>query len=398
MSQAPGPGPHIDRHPASIVLDLVLPVVAVFAALLGLAAGTRTGGAGQPGQEWLIAPALGLLLLARRRAPVAVLLLSCLLYLVVAWFDGSLVRPELPLAAAFFSTAQLGRLRWALGTAVALLVATFAIRMRQASQDFFDYLGLDLLTTVIVLVGAIAAGDAIRTRGRLRWDRAKFEARLAEDDEDDEANDNDEGQDASGGSDRHGRARPVPRGRSQEAAAFALALHRPSEEELSPAADLETPGGTGEVKDARSEARADVERRAALLDRCRAAGLTVSVVEDPPDGRATDLARWLRLGLTHALRPGTCNVQVRLARTPDRQVLVLRDDGPAATGWLAEEALERLAARLDRVGGVVTREVDPGGDGTRLRISVPWPQEQTPVRQAGPAAPATDDEDREAAS
>ena len=69
------------------------------------------------------------------------------------------------MAAAFFSAAEAGRLRLAVSAGLALV--TFAYTFRIADhQDVGRLLGYELMQSVVVLAGAIAAGDALRSRRR----------------------------------------------------------------------------------------------------------------------------------------------------------------------------------------------------------------------------------------
>lgn len=151
----------------ALVLDVTLVVFTTVVTVLGLVGSTRlvdrtaAGGLG-----WLLAPVLAGLLLARRRFPLGVLLVSIAVLLLYYVSGRPAVGLELPLAAAFLSTAERGRAVAAAVTAAVLVAFTGAVRIWQG-QDPVRLIALEMPVTVVVMAGAIGAGDAIRSR-RLR--------------------------------------------------------------------------------------------------------------------------------------------------------------------------------------------------------------------------------------
>lgn len=125
---------------------------------------------------WLVAPALGLLLLARRRAPALVVVVSAASLVAYYVLGYPPVGLALPLAGSFFSAAEQGRMRWAAGTGCVLLVISYGYRVR-AGQDLGYLFGYDLIVSLVILVGAVAAGDAVRSR---RLARAAAARRIVE--------------------------------------------------------------------------------------------------------------------------------------------------------------------------------------------------------------------------
>lgn len=127
----------------------------------------------------LLAPAVGSLLLLRRRYPSAVLVVSALL--VFAYYAAGFppVGLELPLAAAFFSAAEGGKLRFAIGTGIAVTVFAYGYRILWDHQDLARTVAFDLIVSIVVIGGAIAGGDALRSRRRARADALRREELLA---------------------------------------------------------------------------------------------------------------------------------------------------------------------------------------------------------------------------
>ncbi len=119
-----------------------------------------------------LAPALGGLMLLRRRVPVVVLVVSSAVVVGYHALGYPPVGLALPLAGAFFSAAEAGRMGWVAGTALAVLVISYGYRVA-AGQDLAILFGYDLVLTLVVLAGAIAAGDAVRSRRSLRVQAAE---------------------------------------------------------------------------------------------------------------------------------------------------------------------------------------------------------------------------------
>ncbi|MDR7273638.1 sensor histidine kinase [Catenuloplanes atrovinosus] len=151
-------------------------------ALLGIAVtGTlaavisaRQGGDVAPGPiAYAWAVGLGALMLARRHHPRAVLLTSafglCAYYAV----GYPAVGVGVPLAAALFSAAEAGFLRWSVLTAAGVLGLSLMFRLLEGQSAAF-VVGYDLITHVTLMAAAIALGDGLRSR------RAQRELQLRE--------------------------------------------------------------------------------------------------------------------------------------------------------------------------------------------------------------------------
>lgn len=157
-------------------------------AAAGVTAAALGAGLSGPGNVplgvagWLLAPVIGLLLLFRRQSPVIVLLASTAVLFAYYGAGYPPVGLALPLAGAFFSAAEAGRIRWAIAVAVVALAVAYGYRSA-IGQDLGFLFGYDLMVTLVVLGGMIAAGDAVRSRRRERAqaaERAAFDAERRE--------------------------------------------------------------------------------------------------------------------------------------------------------------------------------------------------------------------------
>jgi signal transduction histidine kinase len=156
------------RLPAGAAGDVAL--AAAGAGVTAVALGANLGGPGGRALDaagWLLPAVIGALLLVRRRWPVPVLLASVAVLLGYYALGYPPVGLALPLAGAFFSAAEAGRLRWAVGTAVGVLAVSYGYRVG-VGQDLGLLFGYDFGQTVVLLAGTIAAGDAVRSRRRER--------------------------------------------------------------------------------------------------------------------------------------------------------------------------------------------------------------------------------------
>lgn len=127
---------------------------------------------------YLWAVGLGGLMLVRRRHPVLVVILS--LGALISYYAAGFppIGVAVPLAAAVFSAAQLGRVAVAVAASAAVLVISVGYRLG-VGQDPAFVLGYDLPGHALLLAGAIALGDSFRSRAELR-ERAAQISRLTE--------------------------------------------------------------------------------------------------------------------------------------------------------------------------------------------------------------------------
>lgn len=174
------------RSRAAGRLDLALPLAALAFTVLALyGAMSRLDGTPVGALGWALAPLLALLLVVRRRFPIGVLVAS--IGLLIGYYASG--RPpiglELPLAPAFVSAAERGRMRAAGIVAAALVIGTYALRVVLLGQRLPVLLGIQFVTTVVVLTGAIALGGLIHgTRGRRRAEAERDQLLAARREED----------------------------------------------------------------------------------------------------------------------------------------------------------------------------------------------------------------------
>lgn len=173
MNDVPLPRPlSLPRRQAdAVLLDAAL--AASVAGVVAAAMAVNLGGSRQPDVfAYLFAGGLGALMLVRRNAPVLTLLATAigLLGYYVAGYPS--VGLALPVAAALYSAAEAGYLRWAVGTAFGLLVVSTTARLLEG-QDVAYLFGYELATTLTVMAAAMALGDAMRARRRLLDDQAE---------------------------------------------------------------------------------------------------------------------------------------------------------------------------------------------------------------------------------
>lgn len=125
-----------------------------------------------------IALGLGALMLVRRQLPVAVALVTGFALIGYYMLDYPPVGLAVPVAAALYSVAEAGKLRWAIWVAVALLVISNGSRI--ATGDDLGYLfGFELASSVTLMAAVIALGDAVRSRRELRDEAERRVAAVA---------------------------------------------------------------------------------------------------------------------------------------------------------------------------------------------------------------------------
>lgn len=148
--------------PRGLLVDAALCVGVVLVVAAAITA--NLGGQRQPDAfAYLFAVGLGALMFVRR--PLPILTLTATAVGIVAYYTAGYpaIGLAVPVAAALYSAAEVGRAGWALGTAVGLLVISSAFRV--AEGDDLGYLfGYELASTVAVMAAAMALGDGVRSR------------------------------------------------------------------------------------------------------------------------------------------------------------------------------------------------------------------------------------------
>lgn len=177
--------PVIDRKPTTKpaeqaptwVIDLLLGVAVTLVIALVISA--DQGGRQDPDAiAYLFACGFGVLMLARRRFPVAVLVVTMFLLFAYYIVDYPAIGLAVPVAAALYSAAELGHLTAAIVVSFLLILVSTYFRLLEG-QTVAYLLGYELVSTVTVMAAAIALGDSTRSRRALRAEQEQT-ARLIE--------------------------------------------------------------------------------------------------------------------------------------------------------------------------------------------------------------------------
>lgn len=155
---------HDDEVPAWVATALVASAQALAVALIIAIGSHETGGAGYG--AYLFAAASGAVLLARRRFPVAVLVVAVLGVFVYYALNYPPIGMAVPVVGAFYSAAERGRVVVAAAAGVVLL--TVALYFRAADGEPSAVLAYDLLTNAALIGCAIALALAVRGGRALR--------------------------------------------------------------------------------------------------------------------------------------------------------------------------------------------------------------------------------------
>lgn len=345
----------------------------------------------------LFAAGFGAVLLARRRLPVLVLVLSALGTFAYYTLDLPTIGIALPVVGALFSAAEQGRARWAIGTGAVVLAVSVLFRVRDDPQPLGTILGTDAMTNLGLLAAGVTLGVAVRALReqaaqqeeitRLREERTRHEAELrlrAERERISRELHDTVGHslsvislhagvaaDALGGDDGDGEAATAvgevraQAGRSLQELRTMVRLLRAEAESEDPAAGRLV--GT----------LADVP---ALLAPARAAGLAVDEQVGIPGGAlspAVDAAahRIVQEAVTNALRhagAGALSVSARIEE--GRLLLEVADDGRGAAtaerGAGDGVGLQGMRERIRLLGGSLEVTTAPG-EGFALRAELP---------------------------
>lgn len=379
--------PEPPDFPTGRVLDAVLVAGTGLVTLAGLIGATRLEDRTDVGVGgWLLAPALAAVLLFRRRAPVLVLLASIALLLGYYISGRPPIGLELPLAAAFFSAAEQGRMRIAGVVALVLIVGTAIIRVF-LDQDPVLLLALHVPIQLAVLGGAIGAGDAVHSRGQRAQQRAE-RSRLLAAERAAEARSLVEAE-------RRALAREV-----HDVLGHSMVLIRLQAEVALDALDdyeqvcsslteirATAQGGLADIRQSlhvlaptEREPRDPVATTALLPDlveRMRAAGLAVEYAEHgtpQPMPIATDATayRIVQEALTNVLKhaPGA-RARVDLAYGHGMLEVRVTDAGPFSGGFVAGAGITGLRERTAMIGGRLSAGAHPDGAGFRVVAELP---------------------------
>ncbi|WP_180967323.1 sensor histidine kinase [Zhihengliuella halotolerans] len=181
MSPRPAPGEPAryarveERQVSPWVLDALL-AIAVLAVLALLVATDPRGTRAPDPLAFGFAGFLGALMLVRRFAPRTVLLVTIAAVCGYYILDYPPIGMAVPLAAALYSAAEAGRLRFAVVAAAAMLGVSSYFRLGEG-EPLGILLGYELVSNAGIMAAAIALGDGVRSR-RVRREQQEEVNRL----------------------------------------------------------------------------------------------------------------------------------------------------------------------------------------------------------------------------
>ncbi len=339
----------------------------------------------------LFAVGFGALVLAGRRAPRLVLVLTVLGVFAYYALGFPPIGIALPAVAALYRAADTGALRWAVGAGTVLVAVAAWARLDDGLPTAY-LVSYELLTNVALVAAAIALGVSVRARRQMRSSEGRLRAltaveqardaerrvqaervRIAQDLHDSVGH-------AMSVIALHGNVAAEAIGRDDEAARRAV-------EQIGAATSAQLRELRATVKLLRSPT-GDVERGAVgiaglgrLVDAAREAGVAVDLdvdVADPrPDGAIEAAAyRIVQESLTNVIRhSGATHAAVTVGVRGDRLELVVADDGPS--GWSARPSprggghgLVGMAERVAVLGGRLSAGREEGA-GFVVRAELP---------------------------
>ncbi|MEZ4678743.1 MAG: histidine kinase dimerization/phosphoacceptor domain-containing protein [Caldilineaceae bacterium] len=172
-------GPHADNRRSAIeqaeqvpawLLDLLLGVAVTLVIALVITA--DQGGSQEP--DWIayaFAAGFGGLMLVRRHLPVVVLVATMFLLFVYYALGYPAIGLAVPVSAALYSAAELGRLPAAIVVSLLLLGVSTYFRLHEG-QSLAFVLGYELISYATMMAAALALGDSMRSRRALRAEQA----------------------------------------------------------------------------------------------------------------------------------------------------------------------------------------------------------------------------------
>ena len=163
--------------PAPWVFDVLLGIGVMLTVSWLIAA--NVGGTGADGWAYLWAVGLGALMLVRRRVPLLVAIASGAAVIGYHAVGYPPIGVAVPLAAAVFSAAEFGRTIGAVLVSAAVIALALYYRL-SVGQDPGFVVGYELPSQALLLLGAVAFGDSVRSRRQLRHQSARIAAMTAE--------------------------------------------------------------------------------------------------------------------------------------------------------------------------------------------------------------------------
>ncbi|MFE2756290.1 sensor histidine kinase [Actinosynnema sp. NPDC059335] len=354
--------------------DIALAVLVV--VVVGATIAANIGDTSPPDPvAYALAVVLGGVMLVRRRWPVGTLLATT--GVLLAYYTTSFppVGLAVPVAAALYSAAERGRVRWAVGVSVALLVVSTAARAREG-DDLAYLLGYEFVGSAALMASVIALGDAVRSRRGWRAE-VRRQARAAELEREREAARRVERERVRVARDLHDLLAHTVSVISLHADVAREALEDdPDTARRSLAAVRAACGDV--VRELRATVRAlrasddrapvpGLDRLDDLVASTRAAGLDVRVEvtgSRVPLPAVADAAayRVVQESLSNVLRHADARVvHIGLRYSGDGLRLTVRDDGRGPDGEGAGWGIIGMRERLALLGGTLRTQAPPGG-------------------------------------
>jgi signal transduction histidine kinase len=324
------------------LVDVLLAVATTLAVAVVIAA--DMGGTGR-GEPWAYGFALGfgLLILARRRMPRVVLVLTVLGIFGYYALQFPPIGIALPAATALYSAAEAGRTWWAVSAGVVLVTVAAYARVEEGLPTAYIF-SYEQLTNVALVATAIALGVSVRLRAEARFHQDQLREVMAAEQER-EAEHRVQVERMRIARDLHdvvGHTMSVVAvhanvageaiGRDEEAARRAVAQIRDAtsatmRELRATVKVLRSPGGDVE------KGAVGLSGVAALADRAREAGVDVDLDLDVPEGQldgAIDAAgyRIVQESLTNVIRHSGAQRATVTAHVVNGQLeIIVADDG-----------------------------------------------------------------------
>ncbi|MFD0558080.1 signal transduction histidine kinase [Stackebrandtia endophytica] len=160
------------------LVDGCLAALVLLGVSAAIVADVNDDSAGPSMAAYAFAALMAVLVFARRRYPVAMLLVSAAVLLVYYTQDYPAIGLAVPMAIALYSAAERGRLWIAVVVSASLLVISTVFRIAEG-DDIAYLLGVELSGTAGLMTAVIALGDSVRSRRGWRAELAN-QARIAE--------------------------------------------------------------------------------------------------------------------------------------------------------------------------------------------------------------------------
>jgi signal transduction histidine kinase len=156
-----------------LLVDIAIAVVVAVVVCVAIRTAHEVGARQLDAFAYVIGVAMGTVLLARRRQPLAVLLATAILLLVYYSVGYPGVEPAVPLAVATYTAARAGYLRWCVGVALFYVLADLAVPGVRHHDPVLPLLNTVVQDAALLLV-VILLGINVRSR-QIRLAQAEVE-------------------------------------------------------------------------------------------------------------------------------------------------------------------------------------------------------------------------------